>query len=232
MPCEVLHGPEVAAVTRGRYPSLAVGRLTGDMRSPIAVRPAGPGTYHRMNATLALGWKDNVMRMRYDFENLGTQVSAQSLKQASDGEVGATIGLSDGRCSCGDSIAGNMHVRSFESDDPLDRDPLPADKGGAAYLGKVRVMLDGESKLGQRQAVADHFMKWAFHFLVDADPDSQTFGLPLRLYGPFGVRQVFESWHVGDPELEWPEIWKLPAGCNVSSASCDIFEPAGHYLLV
>lgn len=224
MRCEAVHGPEVPPATQGRYPYLGFARFTGDTRSPVEVRPSRPGHYFKVNATLALGWKGGVMRMRYDFNGLGTQVSAQSLEQARRQDVGATIGMGPGSCECSASIAGNMHVMSFEASDPLDSVRLPAEKGGAAYLGKVRVQLDGESELGQRMAVADHFMKWAFHFLVDADPSSETFGLPLRLYGPGGVRMIYESWRLGDPEEVMPGLWKLPAKCNVTSPSCEVFE--------
>merc|ERR1711920_1194511 len=116
------------------------------------------------------------------------------------------------------------HAESFDADDPLDNIHLPANQGGAAYLGRIRVTLDGDVAESQREAVADHYMKWAFHFLVDADENSPSFGLPLRLYGPFGVRQVFNSWHVGDPSKAQPNIWKMPKNCTITSSSCSIFE--------
>ena len=36
--------------------------------------------------------------------------------------------------------------------------------------------------------LADHYVKWAFHFLVGAENGTSTYGLPLRLYGATGVR--------------------------------------------
>jgi len=221
MPCEVIHGPEVNATTRGRYPSLATVSLTGDSRFPLEVRPKQKGKYMKINATLALGWQGDMMRMRYDFGGLGTQISIQTLQQANAQEPGATVSMGESECICSDSIAGNMHVNSFEASDPLDPLQLPADAGGAAYLGRVRVTLDGEGD--NRTAIADHFMKWAFHFLVDADEASPTFGLPLRLYGPYGVRQVFRGWKLGDPTKAWPDVWQMRKGCQVKSKSCDVF---------
>lgn len=230
MPCEVISGPEVPPLTRGRYPAQATVHLTGETRGPVAVRPEGKGKYFPLTGTLALGWEGDFMRMRYDFGGLGSQVSVQTLQQAKQQDVGATLGIStaSGKCSCEASIAGNMHIRSFEASDPLDPLQLPPEQGGAAYLGRVRVVLDGDAEATKnRTAVADHFMKWAFHFLVDADEGSPSFGLPLRLYGPFGVRQVFDNWQLGDPSNARPDIWKMPQGCEVKAPACSVFEPAG-----
>merc|ERR1712087_872548 len=99
-------------------------------------------------------------------------------------------------------------------------------EGGAAYLGRVKVTLDGDVAASQRVAIADHFMKWAFHFLVDADDKSPTFGLPLRLYGAGGVRMVFDSWKVGDPAVQRPDVWTLPKGCKVTTPKCSILKEA------
>jgi len=232
MKCEVLHGSEVPPTTRGRYPSLGTVKLSGESRSPLAVRPTTQGSYDNMTGTLKLGWKDGVMRMRYDFNGLGTQISVQTLEQARQQETGATVGIFGGHCECGRSIAGNMHVQSFEASDPLDPLKLPSSQGGAAYLGRVRVTLDGNQ--ANRTAVADHYMKWAFHFLVDADASSPSFGLPLRLYGPYGVLQVFDSWNLADPSEEMPEVWHMPAGCNITSPSCSVFENdlSAHQVLI
>jgi len=229
MPCKVLHGPEVAPTTKGSYPPLATVKLTGETRVPVAVRPTTPGHYMNLSGRLSLGWDGDIMRMRYDFNGFGTQISAQSLQQAKQLNVGATIGIAQGECSCGDSIAGIMHIQSFDPADPLDPLKLPANQGGADYLGRVQVTLDGDG-VGQRTAIADHFMKWAFHFLVDANASSPSFGLPLRLYGPLGVRQVFHSWVIGDPSVAQPGIWKLPQGCNVTSSSCSVFNSLDHPL--
>lgn len=228
MPCEVLSGAETSPTTHGRYPSLATVNITGDTRFPLAVRPEGKGHYVPIAGTLALGWEGDFMRMRYDFTGLGAQVSVQTMEQARKQDVGASLGLSaaSGKCVCEASIAGNMHVQSFEASDPLDPLRLPADQGGAAYLGRVRVQLDGSVPQSNRTAVADHYMKWAFHFLVDAEESSPSFGLPLRLYGPYGVRQVFEGWRLGDPAQAKPEIWKMPAGCEVKAPACSVFERA------
>ena len=71
--------------------------------------------------------------------------------------------------------------------------------------------------------VADHWMKWAFHFLVDADPQSPSFKLPLRLYGSLGVRQVFHGWSVGDPSVAKPDVWTIPKGCALLARACHEF---------
>merc|ERR1711915_57535 len=99
-------------------------------------------------------------------------------------DVGATFGVAGDFCECGASIAGNMHIQAFESNDPFDFLKLNASDGGANYLGRVKVVLDGDSPLTNGTvAIADHYLKWAFHFLVDANSSSPSFGLPLRLYG-------------------------------------------------
>jgi hypothetical protein len=228
MKCEVIHGPEVAPTTRGCYPSLGSASLTGETREPLEVFPtptSKPGRYPSLNGTISMGDADGVMRLRYDFGRIGTQLSAQTLKQAEAGNVGATAGMmSGGSCACEKSIAGNFHACSFEANDTLDPLKLPGSEGGAAYLGRVRVTLDGDVAASQRVAIADHFLKWAFHFLVDADKNSSTFGLPLRLYGAGGVRQVFHGWKVGDPTETRPDVWTLPKGCKITAPECSVFQ--------
>lgn len=226
MLCESLAGPEAGPSTRGEYPALATARFTGETRDPLAVRPSGIGHYVSMAGNLSLGWLGEFMRMRYDF-GMGSQVSVQTYEQAQRGDTGATLGIIKSMCFCEQSLAGNMHLQSFQADDPLDPLRLSPEAGGAAYLGRVRVTLDGDIPESRRVAVADHYMKWAFHFLVDADEASQSFGLPLRLYGPYGVLQVFEGWKLGDPSEARPNIWKMPKGCSKRAASCSNFEPAG-----
>jgi len=224
MQCEVLHGPEVPPTTKGRYPALAAVNLTGESRWPIAVTPDGPGKYVKVDGKLYLGWKDGVMRMRYDFGGMAALIQAQTLEQAKQMDPGATMVEQTGSCSCQASVAGNMHIRAFEADDPLDPLQLPPQEGGAAYLGRVKVQLDGHTGRRNRTAVADHFMKWAFHFLVDADASSPSFGLPLRLYGPFGCLQVFDGWVLGDPSTAHRDLWKMPASCNITAPACSVFE--------
>eukprot|EP00928_Gymnodinium_smaydae_P075504 TRINITY_DN58531_c0_g1_i1.p1 TRINITY_DN58531_c0_g1~~TRINITY_DN58531_c0_g1_i1.p1 ORF type:complete len:517 (-),score=68.17 TRINITY_DN58531_c0_g1_i1:137-1687(-) len=233
MQCEILSGPEVPPRTHGRYPPLAMARVTGGTRIPLEVRPTQKGRYIKMDANLTLGWKDKVMRMRYDFGGQGSQISAQSFEMAERQDVGATIGIAGGRCTCDASIAGNMHIQAFEPDDPFDFVKLKPSEGGASYLGRVRVVLDGDTpSTNGTIAIADHYMKWAFHFLVDADEASASFGLPLRLYGATGVRQVFDSWTLGDPEIDRPSVWTLPAGCNVTSSACSVFKTSAPALVI
>lgn len=223
--CEAIHGSEVPPTTRGCYPSLGVAGLTGETRDPLEVFPTGQkGRYPALNGTISMGDTGGVMRLRYDFAGMGSQVSAQTLEQAKKMDPGATMGFFGGHCGCSRSMAGNFHACSFEASDPLDALKLPASEGGAAYLGRVKVTLDGDVASSQRVAIADHFLKWAFHFLVDADSKSPTFGLPLRLYGAGGVRMVFDNWKVGDPTEGRPDIWTLPQGCNVSAPECSIFK--------
>lgn len=228
MKCEILHGPEVKATTRGRYPYLGKARITGETRDPLQVfpKPGDPkGKYPAINGTIAMGDKDGMMRLRYNFFGMGSQISAQTLEQAKNGNVGATWGVFGKQCFCSKSIAGNFHAECFDPDDPLGHH-LPASQGGAAYLGRVRVTLDGSVPESQRVAIADHFMQWAFHFLVDADETSPTFGLPLRLYGSGGVRMVYDSWHIADPTIAEPDIWTLPKGCKVTAPECSNFPNA------
>lgn len=229
MECEVIHGPEVKATTRGRYPYLSKAGLTGETRNPLQVypKPGDPkGTYPKLNGTVAFGDKDGMMRLRYDFFGLGSQISAQSMEQAKNMNVGATWGIFGGKCICSRSIAGNFHAESFDVEDPLDNLHLPAQQGGAAYLGRIRVTLDGDVAASQRVAIADHYMKWTFHFLVEADEKSPSFGLPLRLYGSGGVRMVYDSWHIADPVIAEPNIWTLPKGCKITVPECSNFPNA------
>eukprot|EP00929_Paragymnodinium_shiwhaense_P077242 TRINITY_DN39779_c0_g2_i1.p1 TRINITY_DN39779_c0_g2~~TRINITY_DN39779_c0_g2_i1.p1 ORF type:complete len:503 (+),score=129.20 TRINITY_DN39779_c0_g2_i1:96-1604(+) len=222
--CEVIHGPEKPAATHGHYPALGTATITGDTRLPIEVIPTVPGKFQPISANLSLGWKDGFMRMRYDFAGMGAEVNVQSAEQAKGMDVGAQLSISHEKCICDASIAGNMHVQSFDAKDPLDPLKLPASQGGAAYLGRVRVKLDGATEHSQRTVLADHYMKWAFHFLVDADENSNSFGLPLRLYGSTGVRQIFDNWVLEDPEKARPDVWKMPAGCVVKAPGCSVFQ--------
>lgn len=228
MQCEVLSGPEKAATTRGMYPQVGRTELTGDTRWPLSGHHDTPGHYKKINGTLFLGWTDHLMRMRYDFAGFGSQVSAQSFEQARNHDVGATIGISPQGCTCDASIAGNMHIHAFEASDPLDPLKLQPELGGAAYLGRILVTLDGDTSLSKRTAVADHYLKWAFHFLVDANASSPNFGLPLRLYASWGVRQVFEPWNLSDPVEAKTDVWKLPPNCTVKASACSIFETSIH----
>ena len=235
MRCDVVHWPhEAPPITRGRYPDLAVASMSFETRSPLAVRPEGDAKYVKLRGTLTLGWNDtdDMMRMRYDLESsegaaLRAALYMQSATQAKEMDPGVTGSISPEHCSCGRSIAGVMHTLSFDPDDPLDPLSLRPDQGGAAYLGRVNVELDGDTSLGRRNATADHFMKWAFHFLVDADESSPTFGLPLRLYAPWGVREVFEGWTLGDPAERDPGVWKLPPGCERLAPGCSLFHEDG-----
>jgi len=94
---------------------------------------------------------------------------------------------------------------------------LPRRVGQLTWV-RVRV------ELGQNHTfVADHYMKWAFHFLVDADHSSQSYGLPLRLYAPYGVRFEYSDWHVGDPTTAKPEVWDVPQNCEMLSEKCTLF---------
>lgn len=229
MKCEVLHGSEVNATTRGRYPYLGKAGMTGEARNPLQVypHPGDPkGTYNVLNGSIAMGDKDGMMRLRYDFFGLGTQISAQTVKQATQMNVGATVNIFGGQCSCSKSITGNFHAEAFDTDDPLDSLNLPPSQGGAAYLGRIRVTLDGDVPDSQRVATADHYLKWAFHFLVDADENSPSFGLPLRLYASGGVRMLYDNWQIADPIIAEPNTWTMPEGCNVTALECSNFPNA------
>lgn len=65
--------------------------------------------------------------------------------------------------------------------------------------------------------------RWAFHFLVDADPTSPSYRLPLRLYGHLGVRQVFHGWQLGDPQAAKPDVWTIPKHCLLLAKACHAF---------
>eukprot|EP00930_Biecheleria_cincta_P003640 TRINITY_DN104574_c0_g1_i1.p1 TRINITY_DN104574_c0_g1~~TRINITY_DN104574_c0_g1_i1.p1 ORF type:complete len:525 (+),score=67.42 TRINITY_DN104574_c0_g1_i1:55-1575(+) len=229
MPCTVIHGPEKPGTTIGRYPELGSASFTGETRSPLEIRP-NPGEhvkYFKMNGNISVDYRGTVMfRQRYDFGEMGAEVSVQTYEQAKNMDPGATILAGGPTCGCKASIAGLFHRNCFDGSDPLDPLKLAPQEGGAAYLGRIKVKLDGDSQAASGEFIADHYMKWAFHFLVDANTNSSSFGLPLRLYGPMGVRQVFENWNLEDPAKARPNIWHLPGGCNVSAPACSLFPPA------
>jgi hypothetical protein len=165
--------------------------------------------------------------MRYDFQDIngtdgGSQIYLQTYDQIRNGnETGAMVTITgDNKCVCIGAIAGIVHTGAFaphEEFDPLD---LPAEEGGSAYLGRVRVpAMDGTAN---GTVVADHYMEWAFHWLVDAG-DGPTRGQPVRWYGPYGVRQVFSDWQLGDPSVARPDVWTIPKGCLITSKACRPF---------
>lgn len=61
--------------------------------------------------------------------------------------------------------------------------------------------------------------RWAFHFLVDV-----ATGRPLRLYGPYGVRQVFREWTVDDVD---PGLFEIPKHCLLVGEACRSFAKTG-----
>lgn len=237
MKCEVIHGPETPPTTHGCYPKLATAQLTGDTRQPMVVFPDGkPGKYPPINGTITMGDTDDALRLRYDFNYFGSEIAIQTMDNVKQNDPGVMVlqgnvpqMLGDAAaapCSCIKSIVGNFHACSFEANETLDHINLPGKDGGAAYLGRVRVTLDGDVPESQREATADHYLKWAFHFLVDADEGSPTFGLPLRLYGAGGRRMVFHNWKVGDPSIARPDVWHMPQGCNATVPQCSVFPKA------
>ena len=218
MPCDVV-GVSAAPVV-ARYPRAATAALAGDTRSPVAAIPKPGGTYENLSATLMLGWErdDSVMRYRYNFSS-AAQIYLQTAAMRDAGDAGAMVTVSERKCVCIPAIAGVMHLDAFAPLDPYDaRRDLPGDAGGLAYLGRVNVSLDDGSG---RRAVADHYMKWAFHFLVDADEKSPSYGLPLRLYGPYGVRQVFRDWAVSD-DVDYG-LFEVPRHCLLDGPACRYF---------
>lgn len=115
-----------------------------------------------------------------------------------------------------------LHVHAFMPHDELDTMDLPGNKGGLEYLGRVKVtpFEDGTG----RTVIADHYLKNGFNVLVDAGKDSPTYGLILRTFIPYGVRQVLKDWHLEDPTIKKPDIWKIPDGCELSYEPCKLFQ--------
>mmetsp|Transcript_8121 Transcript_8121/g.9789 ORF Transcript_8121/g.9789 Transcript_8121/m.9789 type:complete len:119 (-) Transcript_8121:203-559(-) len=112
-----------------------------------------------------------------------------------------------------------MHIGAFLENDPFDKVNLSPDEGGLAYLGRIKVKLQSQN-IGV--VLADHYMKWAFHFLVDVES-----GFPLRLYGPFGVRQEFANWRTLGEQDEGSSLqpnWHIPVDCIRASAACEILD--------
>merc|ERR1711862_690704 len=122
--------------------------------------------------------------------------------------TGATITIKrDGSCECKESMGGVLHLHAFALNDEWDTVNLTAAEGGTHYLGRVKIdpFDDG---FNNRTVVADHYLKYGFHFLLDAERGSKTYGLPLRTYISYGVRQVFKGWNLGDPASVEPDMWK------------------------
>lgn len=225
--CTVISGPETPATTYGRFPAMGSTRLSGDSRGAVSANPhdLGKGTYRTISPgfSFTTGSDDQYMRLRYA-SDFGGMTSVQSFREARFGETGATVLRRGDTCTCDRSIAGNIHEKSFDPSDPLDPLHLKPEEGGAAYLGRVQVTLDGAPGDGNRTVIADHFMNWAFHFLVDADESSESLGLPVYLYAPWGVRYIYEKWSLEDPTIANPNIWKMPVGCLVNHPSCANFD--------
>jgi len=236
MNCTVVaHPDEVPLADRpdAKYPEMGTANMAGDTRSPLAVYvdpTTPPGKYPTIDAQILLGWDSQMARHRYDFQGMPpfngpmSQIYLQTRDSIQSGNNSGAMVTIVGRehklslCICMDGIAGNMHIDSFtphSPDDPL-RD-LPADQGGLDYLGRVAVTLDAGSN---RTVLADHYLKWAFHLLVDADKQSATYGLPLRLYGSTGVRMVYSNWSLQDPRAVTPDIFQIPKFCILRGETC------------
>lgn len=214
------------------FPTHGSAAIAGDTRTPLAVRPDPKklGKYPKVNASVSLAWDSFVRRQRYDFQGMPpfgkkmTQIYLQTEKEVKSGNsTGAMVTIAETSkytpniCVCMDAVAGNMDIDSFVPHSPHDPLNLPAEEGGLAYLGRVSVVLDAGD---HRVAIADHYMKWAFHFLVDADKDSESYGMPLRLYGQQGVRFVYSKWDHSDPQARDPALFKIPEHCVSLSTTC------------
>lgn len=217
---------------RPAFPSLGRAVINGDTRTPLAVRPdpKKPGKYPKVDSAVALAWDASVRRQRYDFQHMpplgktAAQVYLQTEEQARSGNSSGvmvtileTSKYTPSICICMNAVAGAMDVDSFVPHSPHDPLDLPPDEGGLAYLGRIRVRLDGGDN---HSAVADHYSKWAFHFLVDADKQSPSYGLPLRLYGSTGVRFIYSNWTLGDPRESNPKLFEIPKHCVSFSETC------------
>lgn len=224
------HVPE-SARPKPAFPSFGHASISGESRSPLAVRPDGKkGKYPTVDSTISLAWDASMARHRYDFKKMlfgqpAAQIYLQSTgmlkSQNSTGVMVTIIGQEHhvpSLCICMAGIAGVMHIDSFVAHEEYDRIDLPPDEGGVKYLGRIKLApIDG----GEHQTViADHYMKWAFHFLVDADTNSTGYGLPLRLYGPLGARFVYYNWTVGDPRMQNPDLFKIPKHCISTTSVC------------
>lgn len=209
------------------FPSAGHASIHGDTRQPLEVRPSKPGTYPKIDSTITLAWDDKVMRHRYDFAHFPPFNSSSAqiyLQKRGDRNTTGVMVTIMGKehsipslCVCTSGVAGVMHLDAFAphgKDDPVD---LPPQQGGVNYLGRIRIQLDGAEK---RTAIADHYMKWAFHFLVDADKNSPGYGFPLRLYGAMGVRFVYSNWTTTDPTFRDPALFTIPKVCVPLSKNC------------
>jgi len=232
MKCEVVGTPDQVNASQrvpGVYPTHGTGHIAGDTRWPLVMIPDGHGQYVGEDINVSFGWTDKYARMRYSFNQpyqvAGMkQIYLQTKDQLKSREsTGVTVTITgNGACTCDESSAGVLHLNAFAPHDEWDVIDLPAEQGGIEYLGRVHIpaLDDG---ISNRSVIADHWLKFAFHFLVDADKSSSTYGLPLRSYIPYGVRQVFTSWTLADPEIAEPDMWKMPKDCVMSSDICKLF---------
>lgn len=214
------------------FPSMGHAEIDGETRSPLAVRPdpKKPGKYPKVTSSISLAWDSEMRRHRYDFQGMPPfggpmsqiylQSEAQVKANSSAGVMVTIVGTSKHTpdiCVCMDSVAGNMDIDSFVPHSPHDPLDLPAEEGGLSYLGRIKMELDGGD---HRTVIADHYMKWAFHLLVDVDKSSPGYGTPLRLYGSTGVRFVYSNWTKADPRTSTPDLFKIPRFCVPTSKTC------------
>lgn len=239
--CTVLAAAsDVPAESRPRpaFPKMGQGHIAGDSRKSLAIRPdpTKPGTYGTADATVYFAWDDKMARMLYVFNHMifGQPVSQMMLQTLDQIQSNSSVGIMltilgqkhkvPSLCLCQQGITGEMHTDAFvphEQFDPLD---LPAEDGGLNYLGRVRLSpSDGDNRT---TVIADHYMKWAFHFLVDADKNSSGYGLPVRLFAPYGTRFIYSDWKLGDPREENPDLFKIPKHClSLKKADADACAP-------
>jgi len=211
------------------FPAMGSSKIYGDTRSPVTVRfdPNKPGKYSKLDMTINLAWDDQMYRLRYGVDNVllnksTSQLYLQTPQQARDGNhSGAmvTILAHQGYCECMEAVAGIMHIGAFVPHEALDPLDLPSDQGGSTYLGRIKLNTIDDG-FGNRTVIADHWMKWAFHLLVDADPDSPSYRQPVRLYGSSGVRDVYSEWSLDDPRIQDPDLFNLPKHCILRTDFC------------
>eukprot|EP00927_Polykrikos_kofoidii_P060690 TRINITY_DN55616_c0_g1_i1.p1 TRINITY_DN55616_c0_g1~~TRINITY_DN55616_c0_g1_i1.p1 ORF type:complete len:509 (-),score=61.95 TRINITY_DN55616_c0_g1_i1:78-1604(-) len=224
--CEIIgHPDDIDKADRPQpsYPQKGTGFMSGETRWPLVLIPDGHGKYYPEDINCSFGWdmKAGVARMRYSFNQpvmvAGMkQVYLQTFDQMRAGKTtGCTITITgDGKCTAKESLGGVLHLHSFALHDEWDVVNLPASEGGTQYLGRVKInpLDDGNNN---HTVIADHYLKYGFHFLLDAEKSSKTYGLPLRTYIPFGVRQVFKGWNLEDPQIAEPDMWKMPKDCLI-----------------
>jgi hypothetical protein len=148
-----------------------------------------------------------------------TEIHVQTPEMAAAGDPGVMLNLnhknmSDYNASGGDDSKMDWRrIPSTDGDCVCVPDPagLPYFEGAydnATYLGRITFtppwQNTGEWGPPGKKVVADHWVKWTFHMMVDIETQ-----LPVMFSSPFGGCATYGNWSV--PDEMWPEWTENPS---------------------